>query len=200
MWINGNKPAPNGLIGKTKMDFIETAIPGLFIIKPRVFEDSRGVFVKNFQAAKFESRGLESGFRELFYSYSRKGVIRGMHFQKPPHDHAKLVYVTAGAVRDVIVDLRRGSPAYGQAVSAELSAVNHQAVYIPRGCAHGFLSLEDGSCVNYLQTTEHEPSADSGIRYDSFGFDWECAAPVLSDRDRAFPSFADFDTPFKGIL
>jgi dTDP-4-dehydrorhamnose 3,5-epimerase len=178
------------------MDFIETAIPSLLIIKPRIFEDRRGVFVKNFQAVEFETCGLESGFRELFYSYSRKGVIRGMHFQKPPHDHAKLVYVTVGAVRDVIVDLRCGSTAYGQAVSVELSAANHQTLYIPRGCAHGFLSLEEGSCVNYLQTTVHEPSADSGVRYDSFGFDWECSQPVLSERDLAFPSLLDFNTPF----
>ncbi|MBM4152619.1 MAG: dTDP-4-dehydrorhamnose 3,5-epimerase, partial [Kiritimatiellaceae bacterium] len=168
------------------MEFIETAIAGLFVIQPRVFEDNRGVFVKNFHEREFALRGLETGFRELFHSYSKKGVIRGMHFQHPPYDHAKMVYVTAGSVLDVIVDLRRGSPTYGQAVSSELSDENHRAIYMPRGCAHGFLSLTDGSCVNYLQTTMHEPLADSGIRYDSFGFNWGCEHPVLSARDLAF--------------
>ena len=179
------------------MEFVATAIPGLFVIQPPILSDDRGSFSKIFHAQEFAKNGLEFEFREFFYSFSGRGVLRGMHFQVPPHEHSKLVFVTGGRARDVILDLRYGSQMFGKAISVELSHANHQAVYIPRGCAHGFLALEDSVCVNYLQTSVHVPEADQGIRYDSFGFDWSWQGRlVLSKRDKRFPALRDFVTPF----
>jgi dTDP-4-dehydrorhamnose 3,5-epimerase len=122
-------------------------------------------------------------------------VVRGMHFQLPPHDHEKLVYVTAGSILDVVVDLRRTSGTYGQVFSVEL--VEHQSsLFIPRGFAHGFLALSPNATVVYNVATGYQPTADAGIRWDSLGFAWPVAAPIMSDRDAAFPSLAEFSSPF----
>lgn len=171
-------------------------IPEVYLIHPKCFEDMRGTFIKTFHQDTFKEKNIESNFKESFYSYSKKNVIRGMHFQNPPHDHAKLVYVTQGAVLDVVVDLRRGSPVYGKFFSAELSSENHQLIYMPKGCAHGYLSTKDNSCVIYMHTTIHAPSADGGIHFESFGFDWGVGNPIVSDRDRSFRPLDDYKSPF----
>lgn len=178
------------------MIFTETTIKGLFLIQPKRFEDKRGYFIKTFHADTFKPYGLDGPFVESYFSSSAKGVIRGMHFQTPPHEHTKLVYVSRGAALDVVVDLRGQSPTYGQYVSTRLDEENGLMFLIPKGCAHGFMSLADNTLMTYNQTTMYAPDNDGGIRYDSFGFDWGKTAPVISDRDLKFPALADFKTPF----
>jgi dTDP-4-dehydrorhamnose 3,5-epimerase len=181
-------------------EFVPTPLSGLQEIHPRFFADARGSFVKTFHAELFRKAGLDFQPAEEFYSVSAAGVVRGMHFQLPPHDHAKLVYCPAGRVLDVIVDLRKNSKTYGEHFSRELSAENRVMLYIPSGFAHGFLALEAGSMMVYQTSTVHAPESDAGIHWESFGFDWPLKAanlsPILSDRDRAFPALADFASPF----
>ena len=179
------------------MEFIEMEIEGLFLIKPRKFEDSRGKFVKTFHMDTFKEQGLSSDFKEGYYSTSQKNVLRGMHFQTPPHDHDKLVYVPHGSIIDVVLDIREGSSTYGKYVKQELNSDNGYIFYIPKGCAHGFLSLEDNTNVTYMQTTMYADNSDGGIKFDSFGCDWGDADYIVSDRDNSFTSFTDFVTPFK---
>lgn len=174
----------------------ETILPGLKLIQPRIFEDVRGSFVKTFHHGLFESLGMDSTFRESFLSVSRKNVVRGMHFQVPPAAHSKLIYCTAGRVLDVVVDLRRDSPTFLRCASHEISASNRKMFFIPIGFAHGFLSLEDDTVMVYQTSTVHHPDLDSGILWNSFGFDWGVLDPIISDRDRAFPPLQHFDSPF----
>ncbi len=178
------------------MKIEKTKLPGVFILEPDVFTDARGSLVKPFHRDTLMQHGLVGDYAESFLSTSKKGVIRGMHFQVPPQDHVKLVYVPSGAIRDVVVDIRKGSPTFGEHIAAELSADNHKMLYIPRGCAHGFLSLADGSQTVYLQETMRSAEHEGGIRFDSFGMDWGAADPILSDRDRTFPALADYESPF----
>ncbi len=178
------------------MRFIKTNLNGVYLIEPKVFEDNRGQFVKIFHEQTFREKRLSCDFKESFYSTSRKDVIRGMHFQVPPQDHAKLVYVTSGRILDVVLDIRKNSPTYGKYVSVELSDVNRKSIYIPVGFAHGFCVLSEEATVIYMQTTMHSPEHDAGIRWDSFGMNWTIKNPVLSERDRSFPKFEEFDSPF----
>jgi dTDP-4-dehydrorhamnose 3,5-epimerase len=172
-----------------------TALPGVLLLTNFVSNDKRGVFVKTFHAPQFQQQELATDFRESYYSISHRDVIRGMHFQLPPHEHDKLVYVTQGEILDVIIDLRRGSATFGQHVALRL--VEHtQAVYIPRGCAHGFLTLSDTATVVYNVTSVYEPTADAGIRWDSFGFEWPVQQPIISDRDAAFGTLAELPVSF----
>lgn len=183
------------------MEFAQELLPGTWLVKLQRFVDMRGSFVKTFSlraidAALADLPGLESfDFREEFYSTSKKNVIRGMHFQLPPHDHVKLVYCALGSVLDVLLDLRQGV-GYGKVASVTLDANEPAMLFIPRGVAHGFRSLSDDSLMIYKTSTEHAPSHDAGIRWDSFGFDWSCSPPTLSVRDAAHPALADFSTPF----
>jgi dTDP-4-dehydrorhamnose 3,5-epimerase len=172
------------------------AIPEVQLIQQPRFNDHRGSFIKTFHHSSLQAFGIDFELRESFYSTSAQHVIRGMHFQVPPMDHAKIVFCTDGAILDVAVDLRKQSPTYGQYVTAELSADNHRALYIPKGFAHGFLSLTGSSTAFYLVSSEHSPEHDRGILFNSFGLDWQVANPILSARDLAFPSLADFDSPF----
>lgn len=178
------------------MKIFKTKLDSVYIVEPNVFPDERGELVKTFPKDTFIENKMDYAFVESYYSVSHKNVIRGMHFQVPPADHTKLVYVTNGAILDVILDIRAGSPTYGQHISVELSGKNHKMVYIPSGFAHGFLSLEDNSCVTYLQTSIHSPEHDQGIKADSFGMSWGVKNPTLSKRDQGFPSLAQFKTPF----
>lgn len=178
------------------MTFKTTKISGLFILECRRFEDARGTFVKTFHEGIFADQGISFASREEFYSSSRKGVLRGMHFQTPPAQHAKLVTCLSGAVLDVAVDLRKGSETYGQWEAVELSAANHLAFYIPEGLAHGFLSLQEESLMHYAVSSVHSPNEDSGILWNSFGFEWPSGAPLISTRDASFPALADFESPF----
>ena len=178
------------------MKIIETNISGLKILEPRIFEDSRGKFIKTFTNDFFIENDLDINIKETYYSISHKDVIRGMHFQTPPHDHMKLVYVSAGKILDVVLDIRKNSPTFGQYFSCELSCDNAKVLIIPKGLAHGFKSLEDNTNVTYIQTTCYAPHNDGGIKYDSFGFNWQCKKPQLSQRDLSFKTLDTFDTPF----
>lgn len=178
------------------MTFTKTKINGVTIIEPKFFEDNRGSFIKNFNEGLFHQEGLTTDFKENYYSTSKKNVIRGMHFQTPPKDHVKLVYVTIGKIIDVVLDIRKNSPTYGQYLATELSPKNPKAIYIPNGCAHGFLSLEDNSMVIYLQTSTYSKEHDEGVKFDSFGMDWGSEKHVLSERDLGFPTFKEYQSPF----
>ena len=178
------------------MKIINTKIQGLKILEPKIFEDSRGKFIKTFTNDFFQENGLDIDIKETYYSISHKDVIRGMHFQTPPYEHIKLVYVPAGKIIDVVLDIRKNSPTFGGFFSCELSSDNGKVLIIPKGLAHGFKSLEDNTNVTYIQTSCYVPNNDCGIRYDSFKFDWGCISPKLSDRDKSFPTLKEFDTPF----
>jgi dTDP-4-dehydrorhamnose 3,5-epimerase/CDP-3, 6-dideoxy-D-glycero-D-glycero-4-hexulose-5-epimerase len=179
------------------MKIIDTDIKDLKILKPKIFEDIRGKFIKTFNNEFFKEYNLDINIQETYYSVSHKDVIRGMHFQTPPYDHIKIVYVPYGSIIDVVLDIRKNSPTYGQYFAIELSAENGKVLIIPKGLAHGFKSLEDNTNVTYMQTTGYFPSYDGGIRYDSFGFDWDCDNPQQSNRDQTFPILSEFDSPFK---
>jgi dTDP-4-dehydrorhamnose 3,5-epimerase len=176
--------------------FEPAPLRGVILFRPAVFRDARGVFVKTFHGPDFDAAGIAFEAREEFHSISTAGVIRGMHFQLPPKATEKRVSCLSGRVLDVLVDLRRGEPTFGRAWSVELSAGSPAVLHIPAGVAHGFLSLEDGSLVHYSCSVPHSAAHDHGIRWDSFGFRWGRADPILSVRDRAFPTLADFESPF----
>lgn len=178
------------------MKFEATALEGVFAIDLFHAHDDRGTFVKTFHKTSFEAQGLETRFDESFYSTSCKNVIRGMHFQLPPNDHAKIIYVTSGRLIDVVLDLRKGQPTYGQTISVELSGDNFRGIYLPIGVAHGFAVQEDNTNMVYLTSTMHNPASDRGIRWDSFGFDWPVDEPIMSARDKEFPGIDVFDSPF----
>lgn len=171
-------------------------ISGVFEIDLFHAGDDRGSFVKTLHRPTLEANNLVGTFDESFYSTNKKGVIRGMHFQHPPHDHAKIVYCTSGRLLDVILDIRLGSPTYGQWATVELSGDNRKAVYLPTGMAHGFCVFEDHTTMVYLTSTVHNPGADDGIRIDSFGFDWPINDPIRSARDLEFQGLEEFESPF----
>lgn len=173
-----------------------TKLAGVYIVEPPAFQDGRGTLVKVFLHQTFVEQKIPLNIRESYYSISHKHVIRGMHFQVPPHDHSKLVYVSRGSITDVVLDIRAGSPTYGKYITLELSEDNHRMVFIPVGFAHGFLATQDNSCVVYSQSTMRVSEAEGGIHIDSFGLDWGVAQPILSKRDQAFPTLAEFKTPF----
>ena len=178
------------------MEFIEQSISGLYLIKPYHTTDDRGSFVKAFNADAFKEKGLETDIKESYFSDSVKGVVRGMHFQIPPHDHAKIVFCTEGEILDVVLDLRSASPTYKQCVNFNLSSENRQMVYIPRGMAHGFTALSEKATVFYFVTSVYNKTADLGVRWDSFGFNWPVTDPIISERDTCFPTLSEFTTPF----
>jgi dTDP-4-dehydrorhamnose 3,5-epimerase/CDP-3, 6-dideoxy-D-glycero-D-glycero-4-hexulose-5-epimerase len=178
------------------VNFVQTKIKDCFLIDTKSFLDERGSFTKLYHQLSFEEHGISITLREQFYTISNKHVLRGMHFQIPPYDHCKLVTCLSGRVLDVILDLRKDSKTYGQVESFELSAETGQILYLPKGIAHGFLSLEDNSGMLYGTTKEHMPEADRGIKWDSFGFDWPYSNCVISDRDLSHPTFEEFNNPF----
>jgi len=159
-------------------------------------KDDRGLFIKTYNETAFVHAGMDFELQESYFSTSRKDVIRGMHFQMPSHHHSKIVFCPVGAVLDVIMDLRLGSPTYGRCAAHELSAANHKACFIPEGFAHGFKSLADDSMTYYLVSTGYSKDHDAGIRYDSIDFDWEISRPIISERDLSFGTLKDFKSPF----
>lgn len=174
----------------------ETRLLGCVEVQPRVFEDERGRFVKVFHEDEFRKLGLETDFKEEYHSHSKRCVIRGMHFQTPPSDHVKLVYCVHGEVLDVVLDLRKGSPTYGQAESIRLSAEHGNYLYIPKGIAHGFCAISDVSTLVYKVSTVHDPLNDTGVLWNSFGFNWPTPEPIISARDSSFESLSAFNSPF----
>lgn len=175
---------------------IETRIPGCFELQTRPLSDERGTFVKTYHQEWFKSLGLRTDWAEQYYSFSKPGVVRGLHFQLPPHEHAKLVYCIAGRVFDVAFDLRRGSPTYGEYIQLELSAEQANMLYLPAGIAHGFSTFAEPATLVYTVTSGHEPESDTGIRWDSAGIQWPHSSPQLSKRDKTFVALKDFDSPF----
>lgn len=178
------------------MTVIETEIKGLKIIKNFYASDERGSFTKLYNNDMFDKLGLEFECKEQYYSVSGKDVIRGMHFQTPPHDHHKIVHVIKGSVIDVVLDLRKASETYGMARSFLLDEKDPCSLYIPKGFAHGFRSLEDGTVMLYNVSTGYAKESDQGIKWDTIGFDWGIADPIISARDGSFISLSEFVSPF----
>lgn len=177
------------------MNDVTELLPGALHIPLARLADARGSFVKTHLESALRGLGVRFTLAEEFYSISGKDVIRGMHFQLPPHDHDKIVYCPHGCALDVLLDLRPGRH-YGAVRSVQLDAQTPAIVVIPRGVAHGFKALVDDTLMIYKTSTEHAPSHDAGICFDSFGFDWHCDVPVVSERDCKHPAFSLFDTPF----
>jgi dTDP-4-dehydrorhamnose 3,5-epimerase len=166
------------------------------LIELPAFSDDRGIFIKTFHDSTLLDVGIQFSLKESYFSLSHKDVIRGMHFQLPPHQHAKVVFCPKGAILDVIVDLRKDSATYGQYHAEELSEANHRAYYIPEGFAHGFKALTDDAMTYYLVSSEYNKETDTGIRWDSIGFDWGTSSPIISERDKSFITLGDFNSPF----
>ena len=177
------------------MDF-KDGISDVQVITLPTFPDNRGLFVKTFHDTTLKQQGIDFQLKESYFSISKKDVIRGMHFQLPPHQHAKIVFCPQGAILDVIVDLRKDSPTFGRFQMQELSSENHRAFYIPEGFAHGFKSLTDNAITYYLVSSEYHKDSDTGIRFDSIGFDWSCSQPIISERDLSFVALNDFQSPY----
>ena len=178
------------------MEFIELDITGCYLIKPKIFTDERGQFVKTLHHDQFKTYGLDSDFNEEYFSVSKRGVLRGMHYQLPPHDHNKLVYCISGKVEDAFVDLRKLSPTFKKTQKLILDSDNYQILYLPKGVAHGFNTLSDSAIMVYKTSTIHVPSCDSGILWNSCDIDWNTKDPIISDRDRKFVALSNFESPF----
>ena len=180
-----------GLFEKT-----DTPLAGCYELQPVVRGDSRGSFVKTFHNEAFNELGLATNFTEEYYSTSVKNVLRGMHFQIPPADHVKLVYCIFGTVMDVVVDLRKNSATFGKHQIFQLDSDKGNMIYIPKGLAHGFLTLSDKAIMVYNVTSIYSPENDKGILWNSCGIDWKCKNPILSERDKKHPAFDEFESPF----
>ena len=182
------------------MEVIKTSIDGLVIIEPRVFKDARGHFFESFSQREFEEKVRPINFVQDNESMSSYGVMRGLHFQRPPYTQSKLVRCVKGKVLDVAVDIRKGSPTYGQHVAVELSEDNHRQFFVPRGFAHGFAVLSETAVFQYKCDNFYAPEADGGIsiKDDSLGIDWQIPVEqaVLSEKDIKHLCLRDFDSPF----
>jgi dTDP-4-dehydrorhamnose 3,5-epimerase len=182
------------------MEVQTLAIPAVKLIVPAVFEDARGSFSETYNARLLADAGIACAFVQDNQSVSlEKGVLRGLHFQSPPHAQAKLVRVVAGSIFDVAVDLRTGSPTYGRHVSAVLSAGNRTQIWVPEGFAHGFCTLEPDTVVLYKVTAHHAPDHDRGVRWDdpTLGITWPVANPILSEKDKRHPGLHELPVYFQ---
>lgn len=182
------------------MEVIETPIPGVLVLEPRIFGDSRGYFFESFSRREFVQKVMETEFVQDNESRSSFGVIRGLHFQKPPFAQSKLVRVVEGAVLDVAVDIRRGSPTFGRHVAVELSGENHRQVFIPRGFAHGFSVLSESVVFQYKCDNFYAPDSEGALAWNDpdLGIDWRIPPEkaILSDKDRRHPRLKDADWLF----
>jgi dTDP-4-dehydrorhamnose 3,5-epimerase len=180
------------------MEIIHTPFEGLKVIQPKVWGDARGHFFESYSEAAFKAAGLPTDFVQDNQSLSARGILRGLHFQAPPFAQGKLVRVIAGAVLDVVVDIRKSSATYGQHFKIELSADNKSILWVPPGFAHGFLTLEDNTIFVYKVTGLYNKESEGGLLWNDaqLGIDWGLANPLLSDKDKVQPSWADFVTPF----
>ena len=182
------------------MEVIKTDIEGVVILEPRIFKDARGYFFESFSAKEFQEKVCQTTFVQDNESFSSYGVVRGLHFQKPPYTQSKLVRVIKGAVLDVAVDLRKGSPTYGKHVAVELTGENHRQLFIPQGFAHGFSVLSDEVLFQYKCDNFYAPQADAGIQLldESLGIDWRIpiAEAILSEKDLKQPLLKDATPDF----
>jgi dTDP-4-dehydrorhamnose 3,5-epimerase len=174
------------------MIFKDTGIDGVLVIEPERHEDERGFFARTWDPDEFAERGLNPDLAQCSISFNRtRGTLRGLHYQAPPHEEAKLVRCTAGAIFDVAVDVRPGSSTFTDWFGVELSAENRLALYVPEGCAHGFLTLADDSEVHYQISQAYVPDAGRGVRWDdpAFRVRWPGEVVVINDRDASYPDF-----------
>ncbi len=185
------------------MNLIKTNIEGVVIIEPRIFEDSRGYFFESFSQREFDEKVRPITFVQDNESKSSYGVMRGLHFQRPPFTQSKLVRCVKGSVLDVAVDIRKGSPTYGQHVAVELTEDNHKQFFIPKGFAHGFAVLSDIAVFQYKCDEFYHPETDGGISIldNSLGIDWHIPTDkaILSEKDTKHPILKDFISPFNKI-
>jgi dTDP-4-dehydrorhamnose 3,5-epimerase len=178
----------------------EIALNGLILIKPQVLQDDRGIFFESYNSSKFNDIALESmDFYQDNVSISKKNVLRGLHFQKPPKSQGKLVQVIKGSVLDVAVDIRLHSPTYGQHYKVELNDKNRLQLWIPEGFAHGFVALENNTIFSYKCTSAYSKSHEMDLRWNDplLNIDWGVSSPLLSDKDEMATSFENFNSPFK---
>jgi dTDP-4-dehydrorhamnose 3,5-epimerase len=175
------------------MLFAQTALPDVWVVTPELKEDHRGFFARTWCEREFAAHGITDHWVQYNVSFTeKKGTVRGLHFQRSPYEEAKLVRCAIGKVYEVVVDIRRGSPTFKKHLALELSAVNRKMLYVARGCAHGFQTLEDGTEVCYQMSEFYSPDHADGVRWNdpAFGIRWPFDDPVISDRDRAYPDFA----------
>ena len=182
------------------MEVIKTSIEGVVIIEPRIFRDARGYFFESFSQKEFDEKVRPIHFVQDNESMSSYGVMRGLHFQRPPYTQSKLVRCVRGRVLDVAVDIRKGSPTYGQHVAVELTEENHRQFFIPRGFAHGFAVLSETAVFQYKCDNFYAPQADGGIsiKDESLGIDWQIPVEtaILSEKDLRHIRLEEFDSPF----
>ena len=182
------------------MNIIKTPIDGLLVIEPRVFTDQRGYFIETYNAERYRAAGINTVFVQDNQSCSSYGVVRGMHFQKPPYSQAKLVTCTVGRVLDVAVDLRKASKTYGQWFAVELSEENHRQFFIPQGFAHGFSVLSEKAVFAYKCDNLYHPESEGGILLSdtNLAIDWQIPAEarIISEKDTKHPTMAEFNSPF----
>ncbi|NBU70002.1 MAG: dTDP-4-dehydrorhamnose 3,5-epimerase [Bacteroidetes bacterium] len=181
------------------MKIVEEPLHGLLLIEPRVFHDPRGHFFESFNRIAMHNIGILDEFVQDNESLSSKGILRGLHFQRPPFAQGKLVRVAQGSVRDVVVDLRRSSSTFGQHFSVTLSGENHLMLWIPPGFAHGFLTLSDNTLFLYKCTAPYHQASEGGLAWDdpSLNIQWGIDQPLLSEKDKMNPVMAGFNTPFE---
>ena len=180
------------------MNITQSELPGLLIIDPKVFGDERGYFFESYNEVAFAAAGLVAGFVQDNESRSARGVLRGLHFQEPPHEQGKLVRVASGAVMDVTVDIRKDSPTYGNWAAYELSEQNKRMLWIPPGFAHGFVTLENDTIFIYKCTKVYNRESENAIRWNDpdLNIDWGIENPIISEKDSASPLFRDLNSPF----
>ncbi len=174
------------------MIFIETELKGAFVIELKRLEDERGFFARAWDCQEFQARGLNPRLVQANISFNKKkGTLRGMHYQIPPYEEAKLVRCTRGAIYDAIIDLRPHSPSFKQWLGVELTADNHRMLYIPEGCAHGYLTLEDDTEISYQVSEFYAPEFGQGVRWNdpTFGISWPTDVQIILERDQQYPDF-----------
>ena len=188
------------IIKTSIMNIIKTSIEGLLILEPRIFIDSRGYFFESFSQRKFDEKVGKITFVQDNESKSTYGVMRGLHFQCPPFSQTKLVRCVKGSVLDIAVDIRKGSPTYGQHVAVELTEENHRQIFIPKGFAHGFAVLSETAVFQYKCDEFYHPESEGGISIldETLNIDWRIPTDkaILSDKDTKHPLLKDFDSPF----
>jgi dTDP-4-dehydrorhamnose 3,5-epimerase len=176
---------------------VDTGIPGCVQLRPQTHEDARGTFAKPFARSAFEQLGLSTDWAEAFWSTSHRGVVRGFHLPLPPHDHDKLVICVAGETHNVVLDLRKGSPAFGKTAPVQMSKSPATALFVPCGVAHAFQAMTSDATLLYLVGSEHVPSHDGGVRWDSAGISWPLEPTAVSARDAALPALGAYVSPFQ---
>ena len=182
------------------MNVIKTEFLGLMIIEPKVFGDARGYFFESYNEKVMADAGIQTVFRQDNQSFSKYGVIRGLHYQQNPHAQAKLIWALEGAIYDVALDLRKGSPTFGKWFGLELSSENKRQIYIPQGFAHGFSVLSEQTTIFYKCDNFYHPQSEGGVLYNdpALGIDWkvDAAQAIVSDKDKTLPLFAQVETNF----